>query len=106
MAFFNNAFGDLEYVQAKGGSQTLFNGRARRFFINLHFPTEEVTGVEPFQHQVGIGNGRLLSPLAVAHGPRFGPGALRPYLEDATAVDPGNAAATRPNRVDVDHGDV
>ncbi len=67
---------------------------------------EEIVGVDPAQHEVGIGHRRLAAAAAVAGGAGLGAGALRADLEHAALVDPGDRAAASTDRADVDHRDL
>ena len=55
--------------------------------------------------QIGIGDGRLVAAIRVAHGAGLGAGTARPDLEMTLAADPGDRAATRADGLDVDHRD-
>ena len=59
---------------------------------------------QPAEQQVGVGDRRLRSALAIASRARVRACRFRPDLEHAAAVDPGDRAAAGANRVHVDHG--
>ena len=61
--------------------------------VQPHFAAQEVLGIEPAEHHVGVRNRGLGPALRVAHRPRHGPGALRTGLKQSAAVDPGNRPA-------------
>jgi hypothetical protein len=64
---------------------------------------EQRVGVEPAQHEVRVGDRRLLATAAVGDRSRLGAGALRAYLQDARARHARDGAAAGADRVDVDH---
>ena len=55
--------------------------------------------------QIGVGDGRLVAAIRIAHRAGLGAGAARPDLEMALAADPGNRAAAGADGLDVDHRD-
>ena len=57
------------------------------------------------EHQIGVGDGRLVAAVRVAHRAGLGAGALRADLEMAFAGDPGDRAAAGADGLDVDHRD-
>ena len=76
---------------------------AGRLDVQLQVAGEKELGRETPEHDVRVGRRRLRSATAVAGGARVGAGAARPHLEDPGRVDPGEAAAARPDRARVDH---
>ncbi len=60
---------------------------------------------DPPEHEVGVGDRRLVASVRIAHRPRHRAGALRPDLEMALAADPGDRAAAGADGLDVDHRD-
>ena len=71
--------------------------------VERHLAAQEIGQVEPAQHQVGVGHGRLCAPEAVGRRPGTGAGALRPHPVGAAAVDMGDAAAAGADGGDVQH---
>ena len=68
-----------------------------------HLAAEEVVGIQPAEHEVGVGHrGRAATP-AVAGGAGLRARALRPHLEGAAGIDAGDAAAACADGRDVDH---
>ena len=63
---------------------------------------EEVPGIEIAQDQVGVGHGGGRAALAVARRARLGARALGPDVQDAAGVHPGDRAAARAERDDVE----
>ena len=55
------------------------------------------------EHQIGVGDGRLVAAVRVAHRSGLGAGAARSDLEMALAGDPGDRAAAGADGLDVDH---
>ena len=80
---------------------------ARRPRVEGHVAAEEVVGVEDAEQQIGVGDRRLGAALAVAGRARVGAGRLRPDLQQAEVVDPGERAAAGADldQVDRRHGD-
>ena len=70
--------------------------------VELHVAAEEIVGIEQPEHQVGVGDGRLVAAAAVAGRTGIGAGALRADLEQPERVDMGDAAAAG---ADLDHVD-
>ena len=66
-------------------------------------PPRKLSRIEPAEHDVGVGDGRLGAAAAVADRAGIGAGALRPDLERADLVDPGDAAAAGADLDHVDH---
>ena len=65
-------------------------------------PPSSCVGLEPAEHDVGVGHGRRGAAAAVAGGAGIRAGALRPDAQRAAGVDPGDAAAAGADRVDVE----
>ena len=77
-------------------------GRPRRVERNVAAPAEKAAGVEPAQHQVGVGHGGFVAAAAVAGGTGNGAGAARADAQAAAGIHKGDAAAARADCVDVD----
>ena len=71
--------------------------------IELHRAAEEIVRIDPAEHHIGVGNGRLGAAAAIADRPGIGAGALRPDLERADVVEPRDAAAAGADLDHVDH---
>ena len=98
-----DARGALEQPEPETLAQRAHRG-ARGVDVEPHPAAEEVLGVEQAEHEVGVRDGRHRAAAAVADGAGIGPRALRPDAERARLrVDPGEAAAARADRLDVDH---
>ena len=67
-------------------------------------PREARPGLQPVEHDVGVGHGRLPPALAVAGGAGVGPRAARPHHQDVARVHPRHAAPAGPDRVDLGLG--
>ena len=59
--------------------------------------------VEPAEHQVGVGHGRLPAAATVARRTGLGAGASRSHPKRAAVVQPGDASAPGPDCVNVEH---
>ena len=73
--------------------------------LEPHAAAEEIVRVDDAEHDVGVGHGRLAAAGAVAGWARHGAGALRPDVEQAARIDPGDRAAAGADRTHVDLGD-
>jgi hypothetical protein len=76
----------------------------RPFDIERDAPADQ-RGRDAAEHEVGVGDGRFVAAVRIAHRPRHGAGAARPDLEMALAADPGDRAAANADGGDVDHRD-
>ena len=83
--------------------------RARAPSLRLAIEREAAAGeaarVDAAQHEVGVGHRRRGAAAAVAGGPGFGAGALRPDLEALELVDRGDRAAAGADLDHLDHRD-
>src|SRR5579884_1655239 len=70
--------------------------------VQGHLPAQEPALVDPPEEDVGVGHRGLDPSPAIADRAGVPAGALRPHLERADLVDPGDAAPTRPYLYDVD----
>ena len=86
----------LEHQLSAWPGEVLGDAVPGRVFIEAHRTAREVVGVEVAQQQVGIGHRRPGAAAAVADRPGVGAGALRPDLDEAHGVDPGDAAPPAP----------
>ena len=82
------------------------SARARRRDIERLRAAEEIIRIEIAADEVGVGDGRPRAAAAVAGRARIGAGALRPDVEEAAAVDPGDRAAAGGDRRHVERGHV
>ena len=57
---------------------------------------EEIVGIEPAEHDVGVGDGRLGAAAAIADRAGIGARAVRADLERADVVDPGDRPPPAP----------
>ena len=101
----NNGRGGLFDRKPELRPDLLVDGRPCPFDIEREALAagNRVVTVDPPQHHVGIGDGRLFTAPSVTHRPRLGPGALRTHLQHSSRVDPRDAAATGPDCMNVDH---
>ena len=95
-------------VEAERGSQRVDRRRADSVGVERQLAAKEVVGIEYAERHIGVGDGGLCAATAVAGRPGLGAGALRPDLQHAGGVDPGDRAAARADRRDVDrrHADL
>ena len=66
-------------------------GSCRR--VHRQIAAEQGFRVEVSEHQVGVGDRRLVAAEPVAHRPRVGAGAAGANPRDAAGINPGEAAA-------------
>ena len=71
--------------------------------LEPHLAAEEVSGIEPAQHEVGVGDGRFGAAAPVAGRPGHRAGAARPDIKTALVVEPGDRAAADADFENVDH---
>ena len=71
--------------------------------VELHLAAEEIVRIEPAEHHVGVGDGRLGAAAAVADRAGIGARAVRADLERADVVEPGDRAAAGADLDHVDH---
>ena len=76
--------------------------RAARSGDKRHLAAEEIARIEPAEHQVGVGHGRLRPAAAVAGRARHRAGAARTDVQPALLVEPGDRAAADADLEDVD----
>src|SRR5262249_13319521 len=112
-----NAFGDLRVEDAMDAERGLFDAHAERagdrardrlaaaVGLKLHAVAGQVLGMEIAEHDRGVGPRRLAAAEAVARRAGFGARRLRADAHAARAVEPGDRAAARADRVHVDHAD-
>ena len=74
------------------------------FEVELHLAAEESIGVQPAQHDVRVGNGRLGSAAPIRGGAGLGARALRPDVQAVSNIEPRDAARPCTDGVDLDHG--
>ena len=55
------------------------------------------------EDQIGVGDGRLVAAVRIAHRAGLGAGAARPDFEMPLARDPGNRTAAGADGLDIDH---
>src|SRR5215213_4238446 len=73
--------------------------------IETHPTAEETVGIETTQVQICVGDGWLRATQSIAGRSWHGAGSLRTDPQEPSRVDPGDAAATSADRLDVDQGD-
>src|SRR5439155_22911439 len=74
----------------------------RRGTVEQAAAAEEIRRGEIAEHQIGVGDGRLIAALAITGRPRHRTGAVRADMQDAALVDPGDRAAAGADRSDVE----
>ncbi len=96
-----DAFRRRQQTEAEPRRHAFHRGLRRRR-VQAGAPAEEAGRIEQPQDEVGVGDGGRGAAAPVARGPGHRPRALRPDVEDAARVHPGDRAAARAERVDVD----
>src|SRR5262249_28463859 len=90
-------------VEPKRIGDPLLDAAPRAVGIELHLAAEEIVGIKPPEHHVGVGDGRLGAAAAIADRTRIGARALRPDLERPDIVDPPHRAAAAAALDHIDH---
>ena len=93
----------LLHAHAERTAQLLHRAVGRRG-IEPHLAAEEEAGIQAAEHHVGVGDGDLLTALAVADRAWRRTGALRSDPQHAAGIDPGDRAAAGADRAQVDTG--
>ena len=70
--------------------------------VQLHGAAKEIVGIDPAEHDVGVGHGRFTTTLPIADRARLGAGALRSDVDTAIGIAAGQAAASGPDLLDVE----
>ena len=83
-------------------SATRSSARLGRRALQPRAAAQEVGRVEQPQDQIGVGHGGRLAAAAVAGGAGLGAGAVRPDMQHAAGIDPGDRAAARADADDVE----
>ncbi len=99
-----DAGGGFDHVHMQGIGDVALQRRARRTGVERLRAAEEVIGVEVAAYEVGVGDRGPGTAASIAGRPRIGAGALRPDIEEAAAVDPGDRAAAGGDRRHVERG--
>ena len=99
----DHALGRLPVVEPQGFGQTRDPG-LHRLHVERHPAAQELFGIEAAQEQVRVRDGHLI-PLAVAYRAGVRARALGPDGQSTPRIHPGDGAAARAHRVDVDEGD-
>src|SRR5262245_37469120 len=60
---------------------------------------------DPAQHDIGVSRRGLRPAAVITDRPRVRAGAFRSDMEQPACIEPGDGAATRANRMDVDERD-
>ena len=95
--------GGFDRVEAERLADLLPHDPCNRVDVGGRFEPRDGPGVDAAQQQVGIGDGRLAAPPAVADGAGRRARALRTDPQQPAVVDPGDAAAARADGLDVHH---
>ena len=82
-------------VESQSGADVAGQRRRRLLRIETDPSAREPHGVEPAEHEIGVGHGRALAAEPVARGSRLGSGAGGTDAEPVHLVDPRDRAAAR-----------
>src|SRR5439155_7307018 len=81
----------------------LSDGLLREAPVELPRTAEEIVRVDAAEDDVRVRHGRVGAPTPVRRGPGLGARALWTDLQEASAVDPRDAAAAAADGDDIDH---
>ena len=98
-----DAGGGVLYRESERFRDAHPDGLAGELRVEAYGATGKSVRVQKSENQGSIGHRRFVSSACVAGGTRIGRGGVRPYPETSGAIQPGDAAAARPDRVHVDH---
>lgn len=98
-----DAFGRRDRVEVERIGDPFAERGYGRSKIERHLAAEKTVDAQPAEHQIGVGDRRLLSAEAVAHRARLGAGALRTDTQRTTGLDAGDAAAAGADLLNVNH---
>ena len=87
-----------------GSAICFFHGRPGQLGVDFQPAAQYVVGIDPPQHQIGVGDHGLFIAQVIGYRPGIGARALWPHLQCARVVDVGDGAAAGAYRVDIDHG--
>jgi hypothetical protein len=99
----HDRLGRREPVEPEGRADMGLDREARRLGVEARETADRPLGVDPAEHDVRVGHGRAVVAAPVGDGAGVGARALRPDLQEAARVDPGDRAATGADRRDLDH---
>ncbi len=97
----DDAVGQFLYRHLQFGRKRGEDG-VRSVGIDLHLTAEKGVGADAAPDHMRVGDGRKRPAAPVARGSRIGSRRLRADSQQAAVVDPGDRAAARPHRRDVD----
>ena len=90
-------------VRSSGPATARANARLAASGCKRHGSAGEPVAVNASEHQVRVGDGRVLATAAVAGRPRIRTRAPRPHRDLAELVDASHRAAARPDLDHLDH---
>ena len=93
-------------AEARRAAELLLDGALGRLDVELHRAVEEALGVDPSEHEVGVGDDWIGRAFAIGRRPRIGARALRPDMDAAGRIAPGDRAAAGADLDDVDDRDL
>jgi hypothetical protein len=93
----------LDRVQAERHGAALLDRALRAVDVEAELAAEEVAGIEPAEHEVGVRHRRLGAAPAVADRAGLGARAPRADAQQAAGVDPRDRAAAGADLDEVDH---
>jgi hypothetical protein len=97
-----DALGRFLETEAKPLGQTA-GGAPRCHRIEPHRAAQKIIGIQPAEHEIGIGHRGLGAASSIGGRSGIGPGAARADAKSAGAVDIGDRPAAGADRVDIDH---
>ena len=89
--------------KVQGFRHVCYQRLVRPFRMQPGPPAQEIPRIEVPQDQVRVGHRGPVASLPVTGRARIGPGALGSDVQGASVIHPGNAAAARSQRMEIDH---
>ena len=99
----HDGLGGRDHIHAQRAGNDALDACAGALRIELHRAAQEIVGVETAQHHIGVGDGGLRAPAAIADGAGRCARAGGANLQGADLVDPGDGAAAGAHFHHIDH---
>src|ERR1700733_3883228 len=94
----------IDDIHFEGFGAPLANPSRCGFDVKRHLPTQEKSGAQSSQDNVGIGDRRLLSAISVTNRTRISTRTMRTHSQNSAGINPCNAAASGTNLYQIYYG--